>query len=52
MGSNDPVGNECEDPVRNECEVVYEVFHILNCGCEIITARIIAYLISHPQFNI
>ena len=44
MGSNDPVGNECE--------VVYEVFHILNCGCEVITASIIAYLISHPQFNI
>ena len=24
MGSNEPVGNECE--------VIYEIFHILNCG--------------------
>ena len=23
------------EPVRNECELIYEVFHILNCGCEI-----------------
>ena len=29
------------DPVRNECEVVYEI-HIMTCGCEIISARIIA----------
>ena len=27
MGSN--------EPVRNECEVIYEMFHILNCGFEI-----------------
>ena len=24
-----------KEPVRNECEVIYEMFHILNCGCEI-----------------
>ena len=24
-----------EEPVRNKCEVIYEKFHILNCGCEI-----------------
>ena len=24
MGSN--------EPVTNECEVIYEIFHILNCG--------------------
>ena len=24
-----------KEPVRNECEVIYEKFHILNCGCEI-----------------
>ena len=24
-----------KEPVRNECEVIYEIFHILNCGCEI-----------------
>ena len=23
------------EPVRNECEVIYEIFHILNCECEI-----------------
>ena len=23
------------EPVRNECEVIYEMFHILNCGFEI-----------------
>ena len=27
MGSN--------EPIRNECEVIYEIFHILNCECEI-----------------
>ena len=27
MGSN--------EPVSNECEVIYEIFHILNCRCEI-----------------
>ena len=42
MGSN--------EPVRNECEVMYEIFHILNCGCEIafIAAKIIFYLIVMP----
>ena len=24
-----------KEPVRSECEVIYEKFHILNCGCEI-----------------
>ena len=24
-----------KEPLRNECEVIYEIFHILNCGCEI-----------------
>ena len=24
-----------KEPVRNECEVIYEIFHILYCGCEI-----------------
>ena len=24
-----------KEPVRNECKVIYEKFHILNCGCEI-----------------
>ena len=30
------------EPVKNGCEVIYEMFHILNCGFEI----------SNPQFNI
>ena len=24
-----------KEPVGNECEAIYEIFHILNCGCEI-----------------
>ena len=24
-----------KEPMRNECKVIYEKFHILNCGCEI-----------------
>ena len=24
-----------KEPMRNECEVIYAIFHILNCGCEI-----------------
>ena len=24
-----------KEPVRNECEVLYKIFHILNCRCEI-----------------
>ena len=31
-----------KEPVRNECEVIYEIFHILNCGCEIKQAMILA----------
>ena len=23
------------EPVGNECEAIYEIFHVLNCGCEI-----------------
>ena len=23
------------EPVRNECDVIYEMFHILNCGFEL-----------------
>ena len=23
------------EPARNECEVLYEMFHMLNCGFEI-----------------
>ena len=33
IGSSSFVGSK--EPVRNECEVIYEIFHILNCGCEI-----------------
>ena len=33
VGSWSFVGTE--EPLRNECEVIYEIFHILNCGCEI-----------------
>ena len=49
------------EPVKNGCEVIYEMFHTLNCGYEIntqllkiasTTAMIIAHLISYPQFNI
>ena len=33
VGSWSFVGSN--EPVRNKCEVIYEIFHILNCGCEI-----------------
>jgi len=33
VGSWSFVGSN--EPVRNGCEVMYEIFHILNCGCEI-----------------
>ena len=33
VGSWSVVGPK--EPVRNECEVIYEIFHILNLGCEI-----------------
>ena len=32
------------DPVRNGCEVIYEIFHMLNCGFEIKYAMIIAVM--------
>ena len=43
------------EPMKNGCEVIYEMFHILNCGFDFMavkTAMIMAYLISNPQFNI
>ena len=33
VGSWSLVGSN--EPVKNECEVIYEIFDILNCGCEI-----------------
>ena len=30
-----------KQPVRNECEVIYEIFHLVNCGCEIKEALIL-----------
>ena len=32
IGSWSFVGSN--EPIRNECEVIYEIFHILNCKCE------------------
>ena len=32
------------EPVRNGCEVIYEIFHMLNCGFEIKLAMIIAVM--------
>ena len=32
------------EPVKNGCEVIYEMFHILNCGFEIKWAMIIAVM--------
>ena len=32
------------EPGRNECEVIYEIFHILNCGFEIKYAMIFAVM--------
>ena len=32
------------EPVKNGCKVIYEVFHILNCGLEIKSAMIIAVM--------
>ena len=32
------------DPVKNGCEVIYEMFHLLNCGFEIKYAMIIAVM--------
>ena len=30
--------------LRNECEVIYEIFHIMNCTCEIKLALILAVI--------
>ena len=32
------------EPVKNGCEVIFEMFHILNCGFEIKEAMIIAVM--------
>ena len=32
------------EPVRNGCEVMYEMFHIWNCGLEMKLAMIIAVM--------
>ena len=32
------------EPVRNGCEVIYEIFHKLNCGFAIKQAMIIAVM--------
>ena len=32
------------DPVKNGCEVIYEMFHLLNCGFEIKYSMIIAVM--------
>ena len=33
-----------KEPLRNECEVIYKVFHILNCACEIKEAMILGVM--------
>ena len=30
--------------MRNECEVIYGIFHILNCGCEIKLSMILSVM--------
>ena len=30
------------EPVKNGCEVTYEMFHILNCGFEMVIAHLIS----------
>ena len=37
------------EPVKNGCEVIYEMFHISNCGFEIKWAMIIAVMRSQVQ---
>ena len=32
------------EPVKNGCEVIFKMFHILNCGFEIKSAIIIAVM--------
>ena len=32
------------EPVRNKCEVICEIFQILNCGCEMKEAKILAFM--------
>ena len=32
------------EPVKNGCEVIYGMFHLLNCGFEINLAMIIAVM--------
>ena len=33
-----------KEPVRNKCEVICEIFQILNCGCEMKEAMILAVM--------
>ena len=32
------------EPVRNECKAICEIFQILNCGCEMNEAMILAVM--------
>ena len=32
------------EPMRNKCEVICEIFQILNCGCEMKEAKILAFM--------
>ena len=32
------------EPVRNKCEVICDIFQILNCGCEMKEAKILAVM--------
>ena len=40
------------EPVRNECEVLCEVFHILNCRCEMKWAMILELWKEFMQLHI
>ena len=44
VGSWSFVSSNYNEPVKNGCEVIYEMFHILNCGFEITWAMIIAVM--------
>ena len=33
VGSSSYVGSN--EATRTECEMIYQIFHILNCGCEV-----------------
>ena len=42
VGSRSFVGPK--EPVRNKCEVICEIFQILNCGCQVKEAMILAVM--------